>query len=267
MDNKINICTCTESAFLKDELERFRQFISQNAEDMTLFSSQCKQENITDYLHTAKASAVLLPLHDLPVQLPDGISIAALSPRYALRETLVIKYASIDLNLEFRVKRGAAVFVSLDRQRFQLSSIRPDLIFVDSKELADAFFSDVSTEIPDGMESVLLNPKEFLPQPGYGVFAWLTLTENISLRKLLKTFHHKETAVLTNIERKISKINGYQDINISGAYAWTGHDNNIHLYAGAVIHGGWASKRISQTSVVSICENLLEELSSTTIHS
>ena len=260
MSQKINICTYSSSALLSDELDRFKQYTSQKSEDVELYFTRCKEEEFSDYLQSARASTVVLPLNEVPVKLSDGITIAALSQRSELKEILVINKDALDDNQDFRIKSGSTVAFQNDRQKYQLKYFRPDLKMVLDREGVDVYFADTSEVIPEDKVTVKLNPREFIPEPGFGANAWLSLIENIELRKLLKEYHHKDTAVLTNLERKLAKLNTDPDLKILGAYAYKGHDNYFHLYVGALYKDRWIPRRISQTSTVSISENLLEEL-------
>lgn len=260
MLQKINICTYSASTILSEELDRFKQYTSQESKDVELYFTRCKEDEFSDYLQSARASTVVLPLNDVPVKLPDGITIAALSQRSELKEILVINKEAVDDDQDFRIRSGSTVAFQTDRQKYQLKYFRPDLKMVLDGKSADVYFSDTSEVIPEDKVIVKLNPREFIPEPGFGSNAWLTLIENIELRKLLKAYHHKDTAVLTNIERKLAKQNTDPDLKILGAYAYKGHDNYFHLFVGSLYKGRWIPRRISQTSTVSICENLLEEL-------
>lgn len=260
MPQKINICTYSSSALLSKELDRFKQYTSQKSKDVELYFTRCKEAEFSEYLQSARASTVLLPLNDVPVKLSDGITIAALSQRSELKEILVINKDAVDDDQDFRIRSGSKVAFQNDRQKYQLNYYRPDLKMVPEGESADVYFSDTSAVVPEDKVTVKLNPREFIPEPGFGANAWLSLIENIELRKLFKDYHHKDTAVLTNIERKLAKQNTDPDLKILGAYAYKGHDNYFHLYVGALYKDRWIPRRISQTSTVSISENLLVEI-------
>lgn len=265
MPQKINICTYSSSALLREELDRFKQYTSEKSKDVELYFTKCKEDEFSDFLQSARASTILMPLNDVPVKLSDGITIAALSQRSELKEMLVINKDAVDEDQDFRIRSGSTVAFQNDRQKYQLNYFRPDLKMVPNGESSDVYFSDTSEVIPEDKVTVKLNPREFIPEPGFGANAWLSLIENIELRKLFKEYHHKDTAVLTNLERKLAKQNTDPDLKILAAYAYKGHDNYFHLYTGSLYNGRWISRRISQTSTVSICENLLEELKSVSL--
>lgn len=266
MSNKIFVCTSLQNPTINHELHRFKQAIEdQNGENEFIFT-KCTPEDTFDYLQTGKASVVLIPLHKIPVNIPDGITIGALSERKDIREAIFINKEAYDEQLDYRIRKGASIAIQNERQRYQIAAVRGDLHFVDNKIQADAYFANDNDEIPVDTKVVRLNPKEFLPEPGYGVYAWLTPVENIEMRTLLKNLHNKDTAVLTNIERKVLKINSDPNLSILGVHAYGSHDGHIHLFANALYKGNYSSRRLSQSTTVSISENMIEELKSVPVN-
>ncbi len=266
MSNKIIVCTFTQNPYIDEEFNRFKQFIADQTSEIELEHTTSSEEDIFNQLISDKANILLLPLHKVPITLPVGITIGALSERKEMREALIINQESYDDNEDFRIRLGATIAVQNDRQRYQIAALRSDLVFKDNKNKADAFFDENLDNIPDNKVIVRLNPKEFVPEPGYGVFAWLTLVENIEMRKLLKNIHHKETAEQTNIERKVYKANIDPELNFLGAYAYYGQDGHAHLFTNAMYKGRFVSKRLSQSTNANISENLIEAVKSITVN-
>lgn len=264
---KINISTYQQSKLIDRELERFKSYANSKNEDVELFFTKCKQEEAFSKLQYGTSSVMVMPLDEVPLHLPEGITIAALSERMDIREVVVIDADMEQSDLDFSIQKNAHVSVSNERQLQQLSHLRPDLTIDLNVANAQVYMSHSYADIPNDKVVIALNPKEFLPEPGFGTIAWLTLTENIELRKFLKEFHQKEAAVLTNIERKVAKLNEHPDLKILGIYAYKSKDDHIHLFASGLYQGQLITSRISQTTTASISENLLDQLTSIKTHS
>ncbi len=258
MSSKINIHTFQQSIFLDEELDRFRQYITEKSEKYQLLFSANQREFDFSLLQSGDVDLIVVPLEQVPLSLPDNTSIAALSPRKEVKEAIFMSNDASDDDMDFRLRKGAQITVSNERQQYQLLQLRPDLKISEDTANADAYFGIFENVIPHGKQAVYLNPKEFLPAAGFGVFAWITLTEHVELRKLLKDFHHKDTSVLTNMERKLIKLNDNPNLKIIGVYAYKSRDEHYHLFANGINDGNMISHRISQTTTANICENMLQ---------
>ncbi|MGH9397942.1 MAG: hydroxymethylbilane synthase [Terriglobia bacterium] len=75
-------------------------------------------------------------LKDLPVDQPDGLYIAAISPREDARDALIVRQGATAACI-FDLPRGARVGTSSPRRRSQLLHLRPDLQIADMRGNVD----------------------------------------------------------------------------------------------------------------------------------
>ncbi len=74
--------------------------------------------------------------------------------------------------------------------------------------------------------SIELNPNEFIPPTGEGIYAIICAKENMELRKKLFTIHDEQAMVVSNLQRSILKKNIHLDI--TGVYVYYDTNGNIH---------------------------------------
>ena len=102
-----------------------------------------------------------------------------------------------------------------------------------------------------------ISPKEFVPEAGRGVAAFLTAEDDKTTRRLLKPLHHPAVSAVTNIERQVKRL--FEDENI-GAYCLKDENNNYHLWAVALVSGKVRRTRLSQSThfeMAERCKDLL----------
>ena len=162
-------------------------------------------------------------LSDLhPIYPADDLIIAALSERHDAQDCLVINEDCYALTEELRLKAGSTVHVSSIIQSEQLKKLNPsinvvvssndiqkniDLLnsgYVNAVILPKVFADKAIFTAP--VKLVNLHPKEMIPAPGQGTFAFVTLAENLKIRRILKSIHEKETAEMTNVERTVKHL-------------------------------------------------------------
>jgi hydroxymethylbilane synthase len=155
-------------------------------------------------------------LKDLPTELPDGVELAAVSPREDARDALVgrgpLRWAELP--------RGAAVATSSVRRRAQLLRSRPDLTVVDIRGNVDTRLARLQAN-PDWSATVLavaglvrlglearigerLAPEVMLPAPGQGALAVTARRGDAARLALLRAeVHHHPTALAVAAERAV----------------------------------------------------------------
>lgn len=209
-----------------------------------------KDINLTafEYIKNGQLDFGIFHLPDLlPIHPSEDLVIAALSERQNAQDCLVIHQDVYDLSADLRLKSGTDVYVSSQIQAEQLknlsSSIRPvvsdenvgsiiDLINAGEVKAAiiPKFLCDITT-FATSVKIVNLHPKEMIPTPGQGAFGFVTLTENLIMRRLLKAIHEKQTAEMTNVERKVLLMSpsiAHPDI---ATYCYKDISGNFHTIA------------------------------------
>ncbi len=171
-------------------------------------------KQIDDALLEQRIDLAVHSLKDLPTELPDGISIAAISVREDPRDALVgrgqIRWA--------QVEQGAVIATSSLRRRAQLLSARPDLQIVDIRGNVDTRLAKLDTR--PGWTAIVLaaaglirlglthrigermEPNIMLPAPGQGALAVTTRSEDAVIRgRVREVVHDPETALQVSAER------------------------------------------------------------------
>ncbi|MCB0644207.1 MAG: hypothetical protein KDC44_21335 [Phaeodactylibacter sp.] len=217
----------------------------------------------------------LRPLERLPLQLPDKLCITALSERDNPADQLI--YLSQTKGpLLLGLPQDARVGVPDLRAKFLLLHFRPDL---KCTRLPEGFTEPATLLENQEFEALLLparalpsdpsnpfsvqelNPQEFVPKAGQGVWAFLAHTDNKSIRRWAQqSLHRPDTAELTNVERSVQKQLPPELQSSLGVYCRK--DQNAHFHAYAVCQG--ASKlqfaRFSSSTTLGLAEELVRGL-------
>ena len=184
-------------------------------------------------------------LSDLhPIYPADDLIIAALSERHDAQDCLVINEDCYAPSEELRLKAGSTVHVSSIIQSEQLKKLNPSINVVISSNdiqknidllnsgsvnaviLPKVFADKAIFTAP--VKLVNLHPKEMVPAPGQGTFAFVTLAENLKIRRILKSIHEKETAEMTNVERTIKHLIPENSQPNIVAYCYKDKSSNFH---------------------------------------
>jgi len=165
-----------------------------------------------------KVDAAVHSLKDLPVDLPAGLVLGAVSKREDPRDLLISKHAG---GLD-GLPQGATVGTSSARRKAILSHLRPDLNIVpyrgnvptrlrklkesdeiDATVLAAAGVQRLQITMPDGIHSTIV--EELLPAPGQGALGIECREGDASTLALLAALHDSDTADCVHAERDLLK--------------------------------------------------------------
>jgi hydroxymethylbilane synthase len=253
--------------FAQKEIKRLT-----NAETVIAYFHQEKELN--QALLSGDIQLVCTSLCTLPTRLPQGLAIAALSDRLNPAYSIIINAPSVDVEKLLTIKEMAKVCADSDMNKAQLEDIRADFnIFVKeqtpietlndlySKKFEACLLPSATKHLFDIDENaykiVSISPKEFVPEAGRGVAAFLTAEADKTTRRLLKPLHHPDVSAVTNIERQVKSL--FNDENI-GAYCQKDVNNNYHLWAVALIDGTVCRARLSQSTHFGMAERCKELL-------
>lgn len=176
---------------------------------------------------------------DMPVVLPDGLSIAAFYKRDDPRDTFV----SNDYKTLFDLPPNAIVGTSSLRRQCVIKHLRPDIdlkilrgnIQTRLKKLDNGEYSAIILAAA-GLERTALterasdyfDPEIFTPAATQGIMCIECRTDDIATQQLLKPLHHEPTAICAVAERALNlHLQGGCQVPI-GAYA-TLINNQLHL--------------------------------------
>ncbi|HEX2164837.1 MAG TPA: hydroxymethylbilane synthase, partial [Thermoanaerobaculia bacterium] len=155
-------------------------------------------------------------LKDLPVDLPEGLAVAAYPERADPRDVLVSEAAADVASLP----AGALVLTGSTRRRAQLLALRPDLVVealrgnVDTRlakwrerraagvVLAAAGLARLGERLPAGLPIHPLAPEEMLPAPGQGTLA-LEVAAGSAAAELCRAMEDAESAAAARAERAV----------------------------------------------------------------
>ena len=205
-------------------------------------------KEIEDALLRNEIDVAVHSMKDLPTTSPEGLCITAVSYRENPADWLVIRSAQVDKQQDLWLPEGAVVGTSSARRKAQILDFRSDLTIKDIRGnvptrlnklregqfdailLAAAGMTRLEIEA-EGLEILKFNPKEFIPAPAQGVLAWQTREDDKATRRLLIPIHQRDTAELTNIERKVlSLLDGGCQMPV-GVYCEKDVAGNYHVLA------------------------------------
>lgn len=228
---------------------------------------------LEDNLKNSDVDTFVLPLTDVPIIKSENFVIAALSNRESPGLCLLLKKSALDTSLDLRICTDSHILASSQLAKEQLLSIRNDLqVTTQLYSVEDAIQilqnnnfdgvllpkSDVKhlSFVHESLEIIDLNPKEIIPPAGSGVSAVLVHPENLILRKWCQGFHQKETAMVTNVERKIQQLSEDIECNV---YVYQDKNSFFHVIA-CCKKDTLKIVRLSQSTSAELAENVFRKM-------
>lgn len=188
-----------------------------------------------------RADLAVHSMKDVPVDFPDGLSLAAVLERGEVRDAFVSNKAAKLADLP----QGARIGTSSLRRRSQLMALRSDLAIVDIRgnvgtRLAklDAGTVDALILAAAGMQRLgqaqriadLLEPDVMLPAIGQGALGIETRSDDDRTRDLVHGLVHENTLTCVRAERAVNRrLGGSCHVPVAG-YAIC-NSNSLHLTA------------------------------------
>lgn len=202
-----------------------------------LFTKELENEMLAGTIDLAVHS-----LKDMPTQLPEGLTLAAITERVASGDALVSNcFSSLQ-----ELPEGARVGTSSLRRKAQLLAYRPDLMISDLrgnvdtrlKKLDDGEFDAIVLAAAGlkrlGWESritEILDAKVCLPAVGQGALAIETRANDEGILELLAFLNDEETRVATTAERAfLQTVEGGCQVPV-GVYGTVVGENKIQVEA------------------------------------
>jgi hydroxymethylbilane synthase len=234
-------------------------------------------KEIEDALLRGDVHLAVHSMKDLPTTPPDGLVTTAVSYRDNPADLLIIRPEALDETRLFRLREGAVVGTSAARRKAQLADFRPDVRLEDIRGnvptrveklraggfdaifLAAAGVSRLELDL-GGLETVELNPREFVPAPAQGVLAWQTNRDDLDTRRILRRIHHPEISAVTNVERRVLQLmDGGCQLPL-GVHCQRDAAGNYHAFAACLIDGAMRRTRLSSSTSVGMAETLVRQL-------
>lgn len=198
---------------------------------------------------------------DLPTESPEGLIIAAVSPREDPSELLLIRKESVDTRKKFALKQNPIVGTSSARRKAQMLAFRSDIELKDLRgnvptrinKLREGQY-DAILLAAAGVERLeidlkefyveRLGPKEFTPAPAQGVLAIQIRKGEKELFDLLQKINDKTVQVTIGIERKV--LNLFQGGCQMPVGAYAEYDDETEMYSVRVSKAAaWDTKPVS----------------------
>ncbi len=234
-------------------------------------------KEIEDALLRGEVDLAVHSMKDLPTSPPEGLVITAVSYRDNPADLLIVRPESLDKGQIFRLKKGAIVGTSAARRKAQLLDFRPDVLPQDIRGnvptrleklrqgqfdaifLAAAGVNRLQLDL-NGLETIALHPREFVPAPAQGVLAWQTNRHDTVTRLLLQRIHHSATAAATNVERRtLQLMNGGCQLPL-GVYCEQDASGYFHAFAACEMDGEMRRTRLSSSIGYGMAEQLVSAL-------
>jgi len=198
-------------------------------------------KQIDDAMLEGRIDLAVHSLKDLPTELPQGISLAAIGQRDDPWDALVGRGPIRWEELPAR----AIIATSSLRRRAQLLRVRPDLQVCDVRGNVDTRLSKLDRR-SDWAATVLaaaglvrlglahrigerLSPEVMLPAPGQGALAVTVRSGDAATAIVAQAVHHGSTALATRTERAfLRRLEGGCQVPVA-AYAETGDAGRLRL--------------------------------------
>ena len=185
-------------------------------------------------LENGSAHLAVHSLKDVPMDLPDGFSLAAVWEREDPRDAFVSnRYAHLD-----ELPQGAVVGTSSLRRVVQLLAVRPDLqieplrgnLDTRLRKLDEGGFDAIVLAAAGlmrlGLESRIkarFDPEQMIPAAGQGALGIEVREDNTALRELLTQTIHMPTFLSAHAERAVSRgLGGSCSMPLAAHAVWHG---------------------------------------------
>ena len=185
-------------------------------------------------LENGSAHLAVHSLKDVPMDLPDGFSLAAVWEREDPRDAFVSnRYAHLD-----ELPQGAVVGTSSLRRVVQLLAVRPDLqieplrgnLDTRLRKLDEGGFDAIVLAAAGlmrlGLESRIkarFDPERMIPAAGQGALGIEVREDNTALRELLTQTIHMPTFLSAHAERAVSRgLGGSCSMPLAAHAVWHG---------------------------------------------
>jgi hydroxymethylbilane synthase len=187
-------------------------------------------KELEEALADGRADLAVHSMKDVPMVMPDGFAMAAISEREDPRDALVSnRYADLDA-----LPEGGVVGTSSQRRESQLRALYPQLtveplrgnLQTRLRKLDDGAYAAIILAAA-GLKrlgladriAAILPPEQSLPAPGQGALGIECRSDRADLRALLGVLNHEATAACVRAERALSRaLSGSCQLPL-GAYA------------------------------------------------
>ena len=208
-------------------------------------------EELEAGLHAGELDLAVHSLKDLPTQMPDGLTLAAILPRAASRDVMIGRraYQSLD-----DIPQGGRIGTASLRRQAQILARRPDLDIVAIRGNVQTRLAKLEDEGLDAIilaaaglarlqlspaNSVELDADAMLPAAGQGALAVQINAAQTNMQALLAPLHCSDTAACVTAERAfLNALDGSCRTPIAAAAEL--FDARVHLHGRLLAEDGSA---------------------------
>ncbi len=263
-----------ELIILKTKGDRLQHLSFDKIEGKGFFTKEIEQALLRGDVQVAVHS-----MKDLPTEQTPGLVLGALSKRANPSDYLIVAKDKVEEGQLLKLPKGAVVGTSSARRKAQILHYRNDVQIKDIRgnvptrlqKLASGEF-DAILLAAAGIERLeidlssywtyLFNPKEFVPAPAQGVLAFQCCVDDLPTRRILKKIHQSETALVTNVERRVLKLaEGGCHMPI-GVYCEIDEQENYHVWVAKAASWDAPLKkfRLSSSTHFGLAEEVIDEM-------
>lgn len=231
-------------------------------------------DDLFNLLLKEEAQVGVCPMTILPLKLPEGLVVTALSARYQPGFTLLISEEARDDSKLLNIKEGATVGCSSELQGAQVTDFRKD---IQSRQTA-SWLEGIEEFKGGRLDAVLVptyavpnkykdnqtfqfNPREFIPPSGHGLVGYITKAENKELRRQLKQAHKAESVEVNNLERKFKELVPTSLYPQIGVYCYIDANDFYHGNAVRILDGKVQYAQFSSGTTGGFAEELWKRIS------
>lgn len=226
-------------------------------------------------LRRGEVDCFVCPLHHLPTQPAEGTVIAGLGSRGLPSHSLLIIKEKIANGQLFGLSDGASVGVPSQLVGQQLLGFKNSLkttslpddpaeilqgLQSEKMDAALVFTADLQATGLDGLGTLRFHPKELVPEPGAGAWAFVCNRDDIPTRRMLQKIHRPEVSAVTNVERKVLDLTGPTAHGSMGVYCERDALGSYHVWAVAASTAGLRRVQLSQSTTYQLAERVVEKL-------
>jgi hypothetical protein len=203
-------------------------------------------------LEEEKSRAIILPIKNIPFERNSEHHISAVLPfkgaAFYLTTNGDIKNLSI-------LGESHIIHYTNDAIATYIKDFNDKVKLVKVDQYNDSYEYFISTQ--GFANSTKLNPNEFIPEPGEGIYVVLCKKTDLEIRQRLMDVHNEETMEISNLQRALLKK--CQDKNVQGIYIH--RDANGHLHGDiAYMEGELKYASFSQSTTHEFIRNFLLQM-------
>lgn len=228
-----------------------------------------QHDGISEILGSGTCDILVTEMRSIPLGRKNGYSIAGVAER------VDPAYHLIFLDQSHAYVATSAIGYHATHEHRLIQHLLPDarLKAFDSEErmlaalqegevefLLDAKISNPRFDDPE-YSVKRLHPREFIPPPAHGLYAFIIRDDAKYLRKLLHKASSLENGRIAIVERTLQKLAIEKNYDLLGAYAETDDSGHFLAFAALVDSSGSVNRaKLSQSTYVGLAEAIFQSI-------